>query len=155
MHFSVISLSDFKNTIKLPAVDRRRRRRDGGKERAEYIMKNNLIYGIGVYHIQTKPDPLSLLNIQPFKGRSQVGSHPSHFMALPAPPLRPTPSYTFTPPSSMMLICCFHQTSLCRQCEELWIGGVGGLQQCVYFLYFMYVFLVSTQASTGTESSCG
>lgn len=47
-------------------------------------MKNIFIYGISIYHIQTKPDPLSLSNIQPFKGRSQVGSHPSHFTGLPA-----------------------------------------------------------------------
>lgn len=70
-------------------------------------MKNNLIYGIGIYHIQTKPDPLSVLNIQPFKGRSQVGSHPSHFTA---------------PPPLMMLICCSYQTSRARHVPSLWRG---------------------------------
>lgn len=49
-------------------------------------MKKRLIYGIGIYHIRTKPDPLSVLNIQPFKRRSQVGSDPSHFTAGVPPP---------------------------------------------------------------------
>lgn len=56
-------------------------------------MKKKLIYGIGIYHIQTKPEPLSVLNIQPFKGRSQVGSDPSH--------------YTAPPPFTWMLSCRF------------------------------------------------
>lgn len=45
--------------------------------------KKKLIYGIGIYHIQTKADPLSGLNNQPFKGRSQAGSDPSRFTAPP------------------------------------------------------------------------
>lgn len=50
-------------------------------------MKKRLIYGIGIYHIQTKPGSLSgVLNIQPFRGRSQVGSDPSHFTAAAPPP---------------------------------------------------------------------
>lgn len=64
-------------------------------------MKKRLIYGIGIYHIQTKPGFLSgVLNIQPFRGRSQVGSDPSHFTAA-APP----PALTWT------LICLTSQTS--------------------------------------------
>lgn len=47
------------------------------------MKKKKLIYGIGIYHIQSKADPLSGLNNQPFKGGSQAGSDPSHFTAPP------------------------------------------------------------------------
>lgn len=42
MHFSVISLSDFNNTIKLPAVDRGRGSRGGGG--INYEKKVNIWY---------------------------------------------------------------------------------------------------------------
>lgn len=87
-----------------------------GRSRLNKLGKNNLIYGIGIYHIQTKLDPLSLLNIQPFKGKSQVGSHPSHFTGLPAPFL--------APPPAMMFICCFQQTSRVLTVRNVcvWVG---------------------------------
>lgn len=67
MHFDAISLSDFNNTIKLPAVDRRRERNrweEGGGINYE---KKKLIYGIGIYHMKTKDDPLSGLPISLLK----------------------------------------------------------------------------------------
>ena len=80
MHFSVISLSDFNNTIKPPAMGRRREGNRWGMN--TFLKKEKLIYDIGIYHIQTKPD-------SPFKAwtsRRWAGSGPSHLTAPPPPP---------------------------------------------------------------------